>query len=104
MIATTNYDHFLNALPDYTTLTQTDENLGDLLDNQGRILKLHGDAARPDAIVLTALDYADAKFNPKLTHIIESAATTYSFHFLGYSMEDEKVLLSLERTAFLLAA
>jgi serine/threonine-protein kinase len=98
-IFTTNYDHFLNTVADRAWVTQAEE-LGDVLD-KGRILKLHGDATRPDTMVLTAFDYADAKFNPKLTQLMETAAATSSFLFVGYSMEDEDVLLWLERTAFL---
>lgn len=89
----------MNALPDRSVVTQADD-LADVLD-RGRVLKLHGDAARPETMVLTAFDYAEAKFNPKLTNLIESAANTYSFLFVGYSMEDEDVLLWLERTCFL---
>jgi len=98
-IFTTNYDHFLNTVADRAWVTQA-EQLGEVLD-KGRILKLHGDATRPETMVLTAFDYAAAKFSPKLTQWMETAAASKSFLFVGYSMEDEDVLLWLERTAFL---
>jgi formylglycine-generating enzyme required for sulfatase activity len=98
-IFTTNYDHFLNNLKDRSCVTQADD-LGTVF-SEGRVLKLHGDQTRPETMVLTSTDYTVAKFLPQLAHIMETAATAYSFLFIGYSMGDEDVLLWLERSCFL---
>jgi hypothetical protein len=52
-------------------------------------------------MVLTSQDFTATKFDEPLKLLMETAATRHSFLFTGYSMEDEDVLLWLERACYL---
>ncbi len=96
-IVTTNYDHFLNDL-----------GWGDVINwQQARTadrcaVKLHGDAALAETMVLSPLHYAAGRHNPAVTALFETAAASASFLFLGYGLADDNVRHWLERICHLL--
>ena len=94
-IFTTNYDHFLDD--GRTPVTQADEPL-EIFDRD-QVLHLHGQASKPETLVLTSMDFTRTKlFHDRLGEVMRTAAAGSSFLFLGYGMDDEDVRLWLERS------
>lgn len=61
------------------------------------IVKLHGDIAVPESIVLTRSDYSRLLFDSPLTHrLLAALTTTRTMLFLGYSLRDRDLNQHLE--------
>jgi SIR2-like domain len=61
------------------------------------IVKLHGDIAVPESIVLTRSDYSRLLFDNPLTHrLLAALTTTRTLLFLGYSLRDRDLNQHLE--------
>jgi hypothetical protein len=62
------------------------------------LLKIHGDACRPETIVLTSDDYAQLKNDHgALQSVVESLLMTSHLMFVGYSMGDPDFVEAAER-------
>lgn len=91
-IITTNYDSLLedsinNNAKLYTVVSQ-DKDLLSKASNR-YIVKMHGDLAFPESIVLKESDYIDYEQNhPLISTFVRSLLINHSFLFLGYSLND----------------
>lgn len=62
------------------------------------LLKIHGDARRPDSIVLTTSDYARLESEHRaVLAVLETLLLTSHLLFVGYSMEDDDFTAAADR-------
>lgn len=62
------------------------------------LLKIHGDARRPDSIVLTTSDYARLESEHRaVLAVVETLLLTSHLLFVGYSMEDDDFTAAADR-------
>ena len=91
-IITTNYDSLLEDSKNhlsklYTVVTEDSDLLSKASDRY--IIKMHGDLASPQTIVLKESDYIDYEQNhPLISTFIRSLLINHTFLFLGYSLND----------------
>ncbi|MDC0708831.1 SIR2 family protein [Stigmatella sp. ncwal1] len=92
-LLTTNYDELIEELGETPrrqvyTWKESDKALQDLKEDRPVLLKIHGTAHRADTVVMTELEYhqarADRSYQAVLSHLFQG----YTFLFLGYGMND----------------
>lgn len=91
-IITTNFDSLLedsaNSYVDLYSVVHKDRDLL-LKASDHYLVKMHGDLAIPDSIVLKESDYIDyEQEHPLISAFIRSLLINHSFLFLGYSLND----------------
>lgn len=106
VILTTNYDKLLESA--LTSLSKSDDAynvclynqnhaLDDIRSPQRSILKVHGCVTQPNDIILTRLQYFDAKRRfPAYFQTVSSVLTINTTLFIGYSLSDPDIQLILE--------
>lgn len=68
------------------------------IESRPWLLKMHGDARRPESIVLTTDDYARLESDYRsILSVIETLMLTSHLMFVGYSLEDEDFTAAGER-------
>lgn len=97
---TTNYDLAYEAA---LTGRLSDEGFRTLsrqlaIESQPWLLKMHGDARRPESIVLTTDDYARLESDYRsVLSVVETLMLTSHLMFVGYSLEDDDFTAAGER-------
>jgi hypothetical protein len=92
-LLTTNYDTLLEDVaetprrPVYTW-KESPEALNDLESGRPVLLKIHGTAERADTVVMTELEYHQARTDRPYQAVLSHLFQGYTFLFLGYGMND----------------
>ncbi|KRD14194.1 hypothetical protein ASE48_04015 [Mycobacterium sp. Root265] len=97
---TTNYDLAYESALSGTRGTDGYQTLARELAVQPKtwLLKIHGDARRPDSIVLTTSDYARLESEHRaMLAVIETLLLTSHLLFVGYSLEDDDFTEAADR-------
>lgn len=98
---TTNYDGLLSeVLQDYRTYVGQDELVFADPAGVGEIYHIHGAAADPNSIVLTAEDFDE--YDARNPYLIAKLLTVFAEHpviFLGYSISDPNIIETLTKLA-----
>lgn len=108
-IVTTNYDKLFEQSCNSHVLVYN-ENQIPYLDKAGKtkIIKVHGDLALPDSVVITKSDYnrlfTSNNLNNTLWGQIKAKLSTKTFLFLGYSAEDPNFQVILDEISNSLGA
>jgi hypothetical protein len=92
-VITTNYDDLLeralSALKRHPVVVVTQEDVAKIGEAGTYVVKLHGDAAHPDDIVLSRDDYnAFFERRPEMALLLEALLLNRTFFFVGYSLRD----------------
>jgi hypothetical protein len=98
-IITTNYDPlFEDAFGDDLLVIRNQSELsGTASAGEKTILyKIHGDARRPETIVITKSDYRRLDKNSLLWDVLRTRLAEYSILFIGYSLRDPNTLKHLK--------
>jgi hypothetical protein len=96
LIYTTNYDALLETafqqeLGFYPVVVARNTDVA-LVHEHNTIVKLHGDIAQADTIIITETDYADYPRDRKaLFDILRADLYAHSFIFLGYGLRDDSL-------------
>lgn len=106
VILTTNYDKLIeNSLASLSRtsdaynvcLYNQNHALDDIRSPQRSILKVHGCVTQPNEIILTRLQYFEARRrNPSFFQTVSAVLTINTTLFLGYSLSDPDIQLILE--------
>ena len=94
IIITTNYDNLLEralaGLKHYPTRVLRQEDVPHTGSGLGvHVVKLHGDAAHPDEIVITRDDYDEFfQRRPAMALLLEGLLLNRTFFFVGYGLKD----------------
>jgi hypothetical protein len=106
IIVTTNYDKFIEKSLEALSGSQDAYNtcwysqnhaLDDIRSPQRAILKVHGCVTQPNDIILTRMQYFNARRNnPAFFNTLSSVLTINTTPFLGYSLSDPDIQLVLE--------
>lgn len=97
---TTNYDLAYESALSGTLGTDGFQTLARQLADQSKtwLLKMHGDARRPDSIVLTTNDYTHLESELRaVLAVVETLLLTSHLLFVGYSMEDDDFSAAADR-------
>jgi WD40 repeat protein len=92
-LLTTNYDQLLEEVaesprrPVYTWKESSDA-LHDLESERPVLLKIHGTVERADTVVMTELEYHQARTHQSYQAVLSHLFQGYTFLFLGYGMND----------------
>lgn len=100
-ILTTNFDSlledaFVSRRPDVISQNQTTELLRAARTGQFCIVHVHGEASDSRSIVLAAPDYLAVKSDRQIEHFVQTLSARHTFLFVGYSLEDDDLLLFLK--------
>ncbi|GCF90752.1 SIR2 family protein [Shewanella sp. M-Br] len=104
IIVTTNFDKIYEnychqtSTDGYRILTYKSDDLGDLLRSDIRlIVKAHGCVNETRSMVFTKAEYHKAKRdNPQFYELLKAIFLTHTCIFIGCSMDDPDILLTLE--------
>lgn len=110
IIITTNFDKLIESAwqdcnPTATHYPQIFSKISDdvfrvMRDNRDYIVKLHGSIDDPDDMIFAKSDYnKNAYGNWAYTRFIETLLTTYTFVFIGFSMNDPAISFLVEMYA-----
>jgi len=98
-IITTNYDQlFEKAYGEKIQVVSRDKDLPDSAENPDNaiLLKIHGDIAQPDSIIITSEDYGKFRSDRIVWSDIRSLLSKYAVVFIGYSLNDPHVKTMLD--------
>jgi hypothetical protein len=107
IVITTNYDTIYekycregNAADGYQPITYTDQHLVSRLRTPTRcIIKAHGCVLTPEDVVFSRSSYFNARhIHRSFYSVLDSLFLTNTILFLGYSLSDPDIQLSLENT------
>ncbi len=101
-IITTNYDNLFEiTYGKNATKIVEQEDIGLINDNH-EIFKIHGDIDRPETIIITKSDYAkffaQNQSNTPYWSVLTERISNKIILFIGYDLEDDNVLNTLEKT------
>jgi hypothetical protein len=107
-VITTNYDHLLEqtltALKRHPLPVVTQEDVVHTGGDGVYVVKLHGDAGRPEKIVLSRDDYHTFfEDRPAMALLLEGLLLNRTFFFVGYSLRDPNFQLLFSRIARMLS-
>jgi hypothetical protein len=90
---TTNYDPLIEEVPETPrrnvyTWKESSQALNDLKSGRHVLLKIHGTAERADTVVMTELEYHQARTDRSYQAVLSHLLQEYTFLFLGYGMND----------------
>lgn len=108
-IITTNYDKLFELNCDNPYVVYNENQIPYLDDNKKtKIIKVHGDLASPDSIVITKSDYNKLftanNLSNTLWNQVKSKLSTKTFLFLGYSADDTNFQVILDEISNSLGA
>ena len=102
-LITTNYDRLIEdacrSLGIAIRTIVTSDQIGFFDDNKPTLIKLHGDFAYPDYLVITRGDYSHFPNDPKRTALIDQVKTLIERKYvlyIGYSVNDYNVTTMLD--------
>jgi formylglycine-generating enzyme required for sulfatase activity len=102
-ILTTNFDTLIEDAqrqskpPLVLNQARIPELMHALLERAFTVVHMHGEVNDSQTIVLAAPDYAALKKNQQFSHFFQTLSTTHTFLFVGYSLQDEELLLFLNQ-------
>jgi hypothetical protein len=90
---TTNYDPLIEELRETPrrnvyTWKESSQALTDLKSGRRVLLKIHGTAERAETVVMTELEYHQARSDRSYQAVLSHLLQEYTFLFLGYGMND----------------
>ena len=98
-ILTTNFDTLLETAfpvrPEVLNQQQLPELMRTLKEKRPCVVHVHGEVTDSQSVVLTAADYAAVKADKGFGHYVHTLSTMYTLLFVGYSLQDEDLLLFL---------
>jgi len=109
-ILTTNYDRLLETaiakrtggIPRVLTADDTQSLWKAIAKEEFFLLKVNGDIARPNTVVLTSRDYTRHVFgNPTFMAVVQRIILSYSILFIGSSLSDVYLRRILEETTYM---
>ena len=82
--------------------TYSDNDLAETLREDGRvIIKMHGSASHPHALIFTRAEYAAARTKYRSFYsLVESLLRTHTFLFLGCGLDDPDIRMLLENYTY----
>lgn len=98
-IITTNYDPlFEDAFGDELLVIRNESELSNtaLAGDRTILYKIHGDARRPETIVITESDYGRLDESSLLWNALRTRLSEYSILFIGYSLGDTNIIEHLK--------
>ena len=101
-ILTTNYDTFVEDAswdrPDVINQRKLPELMRELHASRSCVVHMHGDVSDVQSIVLSAADYDILKKDEHFAHYVHTLASSYTFLFVGCSLQqDEDFMLFLDQ-------
>ncbi len=76
--------------------TQIPELMLGLRERRLGVVHVHGEVTDSQSIILAKPDYTALKKNPQFRQYFQTLCSTYTFLFVGYSLQDEDLLLFLD--------
>jgi hypothetical protein len=92
-VLTTNYDQLLEHVHEAPsrqvyTWKEASHALEDLKSRRKVLLKVHGTAERHDTVVMSEIEYRDARSNDSYQSVLRYLLQNHVFLFIGYGMND----------------